>query len=260
MLWQFLYANWKGTCKSLQARWSLSCTATAFSISLEIYLRLETRRKFAKTLWSAEGFFNNGRSMAHFKSSGISPVANDKLMILVSIGNKAWQHLAMIEAGSGSSYQASTPVSALLLLNYFFRHTVEVTVVKCNCTCFCAPIARLFLQAHCSSDGCKMQLTLSLLWCNVWFTDFSVADPAMWCVYCHVSSYILPHHLINDHGDFKLKLACNLQEVGEDGSVCYKNLIRSTGNTERSFKAAQSWYLSYLSTYKITFKLKETRK
>ena len=81
----------------------LSCTATAFSISLEIYLRFETGRKFAKTLWSAVGFFNNGRSMAHFKSSGISPVPNDKLMILVSIGNKAWQHLAMIEAGSGSS-------------------------------------------------------------------------------------------------------------------------------------------------------------
>ena len=28
---KLLYADWKGTCKSLQARWSLNCTATAFS-------------------------------------------------------------------------------------------------------------------------------------------------------------------------------------------------------------------------------------
>ena len=76
-----------------QARWSLSCKATAFSICLDIYLRLETGRKLEKTLWSAAGVFKNDRSTA----------ANDKLMILVSIGNKPWQHLAMIEAGSESS-------------------------------------------------------------------------------------------------------------------------------------------------------------
>lgn len=57
--------------------------------------------KLAKSLRSAISSFNNGQGMAHFRSSGISPLANDKLMILLRIFKKAWQHLAIIETISG---------------------------------------------------------------------------------------------------------------------------------------------------------------
>ena len=57
-----------------------------------------------------------------------------------------------------------------------------------------------------------------------------------------------------------LMLACNLQEVGEDRSVCYENLIDNLRNTQRSFKEVSRSIWVILVMYKITLKLKETWK
>ena len=57
-----------------------------FSISLEIYLRFEIGRKLENSSKSALTFFNKGSSIADFKSLGISPVVNDRLIIIFKIG------------------------------------------------------------------------------------------------------------------------------------------------------------------------------
>ena len=56
-------------------------------------------------LKSAVGFFNVGEREAIFRASGIKPVVNDKLTILVIVGSSTGKQSLSSDAGGGSRQQ-----------------------------------------------------------------------------------------------------------------------------------------------------------
>ena len=83
VLWPFLYADWKISCRLASLRWWLSRTATTFSVALEMKLRFEIGLKFLYTSWSRESFLSMGSTTASLKAVGTNAVLKDRLTMSV---------------------------------------------------------------------------------------------------------------------------------------------------------------------------------
>ena len=103
--WNSLYADWNVSSRWLVITCFVSWTATDFSTSLEINFKFEIGRKFVNCLKSAVGFFNVGEREAIFRASGIKPVVNDKLTILVIVGRSTEKQSLSTDGCRGSRQQ-----------------------------------------------------------------------------------------------------------------------------------------------------------
>ena len=102
VLCSWRYADWYTSYRSFIFRWSISCTHTMRSISLDRKERLETGRKFFKISQSSMALFRSGKMKALFSSGEKSANSREVLTMSVSTGvSSSKQSLTMdVEIGS----------------------------------------------------------------------------------------------------------------------------------------------------------------
>ena len=134
--WNSLHADWNVSSRWLVITCFVSWTATDFLTSLEINFKFEIGRKSLNCLKSAVGFFNVGESEVISRASGIKPVVNDKLSILVIVGRSTGKQSLSTDASNSltSSWTTSWKLfnSAALVGRGIARIFSEVRAILQN--------------------------------------------------------------------------------------------------------------------------------